>query len=147
MKLLKITLSLLLILMLAFTAFACTTPEPLDCSGGTAGSTDSAGGGILGCGGGLGGMLPIILMLVVLVVVMIVPQRRKDKKVKDMLAALKPGDRVRTIGGIYGTIKSMKEDVVTIATGPDQVLLVFARGAISQVEDKGVEQSMDDKVK
>lgn len=98
-------------------------------------------------GSGLGSWLPLILILVVMVFVMIVPQRRKDKKVKDMLASLKPGDRVRTIGGIFGTIKTVKDDIITIATGPDQVQLVFARGAISQVEDKGVEQNMDDKVK
>ncbi|MCL2672053.1 MAG: preprotein translocase subunit YajC [Clostridiales bacterium] len=113
--------------------------NPLDCT--SLMSCGEGGGGLLG------GMLPMILILVVMVVVMIIPQRRKDKKVKDMLSNLKPGDRVRTIGGIYGTIKNMKEDVVTIATGPDQVLLVFARGAISQVEDKGVEQSLDEKVK
>ena len=60
---------------------------------------------------------------------------------------LKPGDRVRTIGGIYGTISSIRDDVVVLAVGPDKVKLVFARGAISQVEDAGVENTMDETVK
>ena len=89
--------------------------------------------------------LPIILLIVMLVV-MIVPQRRRDKKVKDMLAALKPGDRVRTIGGLYGTISSIRDDVVILTVGPDKVKLVFTRGAISQVEDTGVENTMDESV-
>ena len=65
---------------------------------------------------------------------------------KAMLAALKQGDRVRTIGGIYGTISSIRDDVVVLAVGPDKVKLVFARGAISQVEDTGVENTMSEEV-
>jgi len=89
----------------------------------------------------------LIIMVVVLFVVMIVPQRRKDKKIKDMLGSLKPGDRVRTIGGIYGTIGSVKDDVVTLVVGPDKVRLVFARGAIANVENVAVENTMDEEIK
>ena len=101
-------------------------------------------------GSGLGGswmtlLLPLLLV-VVMIVVMIIPQRRRDKKVKDMLSSLKQGDRVRTIGGIYGTISSIKDDVIVLSVGPDKVKLVFARGAISQVEDAGVENTMSEEV-
>ena len=89
----------------------------------------------------------LIILMVAMFAIMIIPQRRRDKKVKQMLAALKPGDRVRTIGGIYGTISSIRDDVVVLAVGPDKVKLVFARGAISQVEDAGVENTMDETVK
>ena len=112
----------------------------LSCLSGASGSS----------GGGLGGswttlLLPIALVVVMLVV-MIIPQRRRDKKVKDMLGSLKQGDRVRTIGGIYGTISSIKDDVIVLSVGPDKVKLVFARGAISQVEDAGVENTMNEEV-
>jgi len=107
----------------------------------------SCAGGAEGGGGGLGSMLIPILLIVAMVAFMIIPQRRKDKKVKNMLAALKPGDRVRTIGGIYGTIVSIKEDVAVLAVGPDKVKLVFARGAIAQVEEQGVENAMQDSIK
>ena len=89
----------------------------------------------------------LIVLLVAMFAIMIIPQRKRDKKVKQMLESLKPGDRVRTIGGIYGTISSIKDDVVTIAVGPDKVKLVFTRGAISQVEDTGVENTMEESVK
>ena len=61
-----------------------------------------------------------------------------------MLANLKPGDRVRTIGGIYGTITAIKDDVVTISVGPDKVRLVFIRGAIASVDDSHVENTIED---
>ena len=89
-----------------------------------------------------GGML--IILMIALFAVMIIPQRKREKKIKDMLANLKPGDRVRTIGGIYGTITSIKDDVVTISVGPDKVRLVFIRGAIASVEDSPVENTIED---
>ena len=89
-----------------------------------------------------GGML--ILLMIALFAVMIIPQRKREKNIKDMLANLKPGDRVRTIGGIYGTITAIKDDVVTISVGPDKVRLVFIRGAIASVEDSPVENTIED---
>lgn len=84
----------------------------------------------------------LIVLMVAMFAVMIIPQRRRDKKVKDMLGSLKVGDRVRTIGGIYGTIGSIRDDTIILLVGPDKVKLVFARGAIAQVEDVGVENEM-----
>ena len=69
------------------------------------------------------------------------------KKVKEMLAAIKVGDRIRTIGGIYGTVTSVRDDIVTISVGPDKARLVFARGAIASIEDSNVENTMTDEVK
>ena len=89
-----------------------------------------------------GGML--IILMIALFAVMIIPQRKREKKIRDMLANLKPGDRVRTIGGIYGTITAIKDDVVTISVGPDKVRLVFIRGAIASVEDSPVENTIED---
>jgi len=89
-----------------------------------------------------GGMM--ILLMVALFALMIIPQRKREKKIKNMLANLKPGDRVRTIGGIYGTITAIKDDVVTMSVGPDKVRLVFVRGAIATVEDSAVENTMED---
>ena len=100
-----------------------------------------------GLGSSLGSMLPLILIMVVMFAVMIIPQRRRDKKVKEMLGALKAGDRVRTIGGIYGTISAIKDDVVYLLVGPDKVRLVFSRAAISTVEDAAVENEMKEEIK
>ncbi len=85
-----------------------------------------------------------IIMMIVLLLVMIIPQRKRDKKIKDMLASIKVGDRVRTIGGIYGTVTNIKDDIITISVGPDKARLVFARGAIANVEDAAVENTMEE---
>ena len=84
-------------------------------------------------------MIPTIVMMVAMIAVfyflLIRPQRKKDKAVKDMLAALKPGDRICTIGGIYGTIASIKDDTITLYVGAQKFQMVVARWAIRSVED------------
>lgn len=97
----------------------------------------SAAGGIVGM---IVSLLPMILIFVVFYFMLIRPQRKKDKKVKEMLAALKKGDRVCTIGGIYGTIVNVRdENTVTLAIGPQETPVVFARWAIRNVEEITVE--------
>ena len=91
-----------------------------------------------------GGLL--IILMIGMFALMIIPQRKCEKKIKDMLAAIKVGDRVRTIGGIYGTVSALRDDIVTLTVGPDKVRLVFARGAIANVENVPVEATMDDGV-
>ncbi len=79
------------------------------------------------------------VMIAVFYFMLIRPQRKKDKQVKEMLAALKPGDRITTIGGIYGTIKSIKDETITLYVGSDRMEMVVARWAIRGVEDVTVE--------
>ena len=97
-----------------------------------------------------GGMISTIIMLVVMVAIfyflLIRPQRKKDKKVKEMLNALKAGDRICTIGGIYGTIVSIKDDTVTLAVGSAKNQMVMARWAIRSVEDAPVENDAEPQV-
>ena len=94
-----------------------------------------------------GGMISTVIMLVLMVAIfyflLIRPQRKKDKKVKEMLAALKNGDRVCTIGGIYGTITSIKDDTIELSVGRDNVKLVFARWAIRNVEEVAIENDSE----
>lgn len=88
--------------------------------------------------------VPMILIVVVFWLFLIRPQRKKDKKIKEMLAALKVGDRVCTIGGIYGTITNIRdENTVTLAVGPQDVPVVFARWAIRNVEEITVENDTE----
>ena len=83
-------------------------------------------------------LLPMILIFVVFYFLLIRPQRKKDKEAKQMLESLKVGDRICTIGGIYGTIVRIKDDVLTVEVGEQKTQLVFARWAIRNVEQLSV---------
>ena len=89
-------------------------------------------------------LLPMVLIFVVFYLIavfyflLIRPQRKKDKEAKAMLDNLKVGDRICTIGGIYGTIVKIKDDVLTIEVGEQKNQLVFARWAVRNVEQLSV---------
>ena len=83
--------------------------------------------------------LPLILIFVVFWFMLIRPQRKKDKQVKEMLNNLKAGDRICTIGGIYGTITGIKDDTITLSVGKDNLSMVVARWAIRGVEEVAIE--------
>ena len=83
--------------------------------------------------------LPMILIFVVFWFMLIRPQRKKDKQVKEMLNNLKAGDRICTIGGIYGTITGIKDDTITLSVGKDNLSMVVARWAIRSVEEVAIE--------
>src|ERR1700738_1535294 len=85
-------------------------------------------------GGGFGTFLiPLALMFGIMYFLVILPQQRQRKKVQEMLAAVKNGDKVITTSGIYGTINGMDGDTVILKIA-DQVKIRISRAAIAQVE-------------
>ena len=88
-------------------------------------------------------IVPLVLMFVLFYFMLIRPQRKKDKKVKEMLNNLKVGDRICTIGGIYGTITGIKDETIILSVGTDNVKLVFARWAIRNVEEIKIENDAE----
>ena len=99
---------------------------------------------------GTGDVISMVIMILAMVAIfyflMIRPQRKKDKAVKNMLAALKVGDRICTIGGFYGTIAAMKEDTVTLTLGSLENTVVIARWAIRSVENVKTENDSQPEV-
>ena len=83
-------------------------------------------------------LLPMILIFVVFYFMLIRPQRKKDKEAKQMLDNLKVGDRICTIGGIYGTIVRIKDQVLTIEVGEAKTQMMIARWAVRNVEQLSV---------
>ena len=89
-----------------------------------------------GAGGGdLMSMLPMLLIMFgLLYFLMIRPENKRKKEAEEMRSSVKVGDRITTIGGIIGTVVSVKEDKFVLETGADQVRVEFAKWAISTNE-------------
>jgi preprotein translocase subunit YajC len=62
------------------------------------------------------------------------PQQKQRKELMEMLAALKPGDRVMTSGGLVGIARKMDEEFVELELAP-KVVVTVARGAIARKLD------------
>jgi len=87
-----------------------------------------------------------ILLFGGLILMMWLPSRKRKKQYKELMDSLQPGRMIKTIGGMYGKIVAVKEDLVTIEAMPDKVRLVFTKGAIATVENsEGEEKTIDSK--
>lgn len=68
-------------------------------------------------------MAQIALFIGIFYFLLIRPQRQEQKRHREMVAALKRGDRVATLGGLVGEIVALNEDVVTLKTGETRVVV------------------------
>lgn len=106
--------------------------------------------------GSLVSMLPLLLVFVIFYFLLIRPQSKKQKETEKMIAALKKGDKIVTIGGIHGVISSTKENTVIVKVD-DNTKIEFNRSAIASLvtektekeetskkgKDKAVEEKTD----
>ena len=76
--------------------------------------------------------LPLLLFMVVWWLFLIKPQQDQEKKRRKMMAELKKGDRVVTIGGIVGTVADIKKDTIVLRVA-DKAEVHFLRSAISEL--------------
>jgi preprotein translocase subunit YajC len=79
-------------------------------------------------------ILSLVVMFGLMYVILILPQRRREKKTKEMLNAMKVGENVTTIGGVMGKVINIKDDEVTIESGVEKTQLKVKRWAIKEIE-------------
>jgi preprotein translocase subunit YajC len=81
-------------------------------------------------------LMPLLLIFVVFYFLLIRPQQKKMKQHRDMIGALKRGDRVLTAGGIIGTVVKVEEDNTLLVDIAKDVRVRVARSTISEVLGK-----------
>jgi len=77
---------------------------------------------------------PIILMGVIFYFLLYRPQKKEQKRRADFLSSLKKGDRVITVGGIYGTITALTDKTVTLKVA-EKVEMDFSRTAMQAFQN------------
>ena len=84
-------------------------------------------------GNWMSSLVPLLVIFAIFYFLMIRPQQKQQKKHREMLGALKRGDRVVTRGGMIGTVHGIADTVVTLEVA-DNVRIKFNRDAIAGVE-------------
>ncbi|MCL2741758.1 MAG: preprotein translocase subunit YajC [Oscillospiraceae bacterium] len=78
----------------------------------------------------------VIAMFVALSYFMIIrPQRKKDRKMREMMGGLQVGSRVVTIGGVVGKVMSMDDDEIVLETSIEKTLINFKKTAVKDIEN------------
>ena len=85
-------------------------------------------------GAGMGStIMMIVLMIAIFYFLMIRPENKRKKQAEEMRSALKKGDWLTTIGGVYGRVVVITDRTVVIETSEDRVRVEFLKSAIGQV--------------
>jgi preprotein translocase subunit YajC len=76
------------------------------------------------------------LIIVAFYYFLIRPQRKREKETQQMRKSLNEGDEIITIGGIYGKVVNIKEDLITVEVNADKAKIKIARWAVGKVVEK-----------
>ena len=89
-------------------------------------------------GSGLLSLVPLLGLFVIMYIFIIRPQSKKQKETQKMINSLKKGDNVITIGGIHGTVSSVKENTIIVKVD-ENTKIEFNRTAIATVQKSEAE--------
>ncbi len=82
-----------------------------------------------------GFLLPMIIVFVALYFLMIRPQQKKQKAHSALVAGLKVGDEILTVGGILGKITGVSDHYVVVKVS-DNTEIKMQKASVSQVVPK-----------
>ncbi len=77
-------------------------------------------------------IIPLVAMIAIFYFLIIRPEKKRSKKMKEMLDNLEVADEVVTTGGIIGRVLSVKEDTVLIETGSDRTKIRVLKSSIAE---------------
>ncbi|MBQ9365567.1 MAG: preprotein translocase subunit YajC [Schwartzia sp.] len=86
---------------------------------------------------------PIVIMFVLFYFLLIRPQNKERQKRAEMLAALHKGNKVITVGGIYGEIVKIDEKTVHLLVA-DGVVIKMTRSSVNANISQGISLRRDD---
>jgi preprotein translocase subunit YajC len=76
---------------------------------------------------------PLLIIFVIFYLLIFMPMKKRQKKVEQMITALKNGDRVITSSGIYGVVAGVKDKTFVLKIA-DQVKIEVAKNAITGLQ-------------
>jgi preprotein translocase subunit YajC len=63
-------------------------------------------------------LIPIALLVALTWFVLVRPQRKRQQQQNEMVSQLEEGVEILTAGGVYGTVRSIREDELTVEIAP-----------------------------
>ena len=96
-----------------------------------AAAASPAGGG----GSAIASFIPLILIFVIFYFLLIRPQQKRAKEHRQMLDAVKRGDKVVTSGGIYGVVDAVEQNTVLVKIA-EKVKVKIGKAYIAQIRSE-----------
>jgi preprotein translocase subunit YajC len=81
-------------------------------------------------------LIPILLLVAITYFVLVRPQRRRQQQQKAMLSELEVGSEILTAGGVYGTVRSVGDDELTVEIAPGTTVKLDKRAVAMVVPEE-----------
>ena len=91
-----------------------------------------------------GSFLIILLLLALAWFVLVRPQRRRQASQEELFQSLHTGDEIVTAGGLYGRIRSVRDDELDVEIAPGTVVRVARRAVAGKIEPEEDEEADDE---
>jgi preprotein translocase subunit YajC len=93
---------------------------------------------------GAGTLVFLGLMMAVFYFMLIRPQKKRVDQHRHLIDSVHPGDEIVTIGGIYGTVRSMGDDEFELEVAPGTVLRLVKSAIARRVTEDLTDELEDD---
>ncbi len=94
--------------------------------------------------GNIGFLVSLVLMVAIFYFLLIRPQQRRMRAQRDLIEALDVGDEVLTIGGLFGTIRSIRDDELEVEIAPGTTVRMLKSAIARRVVDEVIDESEDE---
>ncbi len=81
-------------------------------------------------------LLPFVFLIAIMYYVIIRPQQKEAKAKKEMLEALKKGDKVITSGGFIVVVHKVEEHFVSVKMNDDTIVKIVKDSIAKKYEDE-----------
>jgi preprotein translocase subunit YajC len=81
-------------------------------------------------------LIPILLLVALTYFVLIRPQRRRQQQQRDMISQLEVDSEILTAGGVYGIVRSIGEDELTVEIAPGTTVKLDKRAVAMVVPEE-----------
>ncbi len=88
----------------------------------------------------LGGLPILVFMTIIFYFIILRPQQKRAREARELVAAVKSGDRVVTASGIYGLVANVSDRTVTVKIA-EGVKVEMDRSSISTILNRGADDS------
>jgi preprotein translocase subunit YajC len=92
-------------------------------------------------------LIPIALLVALTYFVLVRPQRKRQQQQNQMVSQLEEGVEILTAGGVYGTVRSIRADELTVEIAPGTNVKLDKRAVamvVPQEEPEAVPAAADE---
>lgn len=85
-----------------------------------------------------------IVIIAIFYFILIMPERKRQKKMKEMIDSLKVGNEIITRGGVIGKIINISGDTIVITTSPENTKIELTKYAVNSLSEKEMEKKKEE---